>query len=125
VTDEQRSDAMWIPAFPPESNLFGALGPYQGGHGCLRIPFDKGVCGAAARTPTTQLVPDVEAFPGHTACSSTTRSEIVVPVVTPDGHLIAVLDVDSDSSAAFTELDRTALGSLAARLSARFGGGRG
>lgn len=60
-----------------------AVGPYQGGHGCLRIPFAKGVCGAAARTRETQLVPDVEAFPGHIACSSSTRSEIVVPLVGP------------------------------------------
>lgn len=56
------------------------IGPYQGGHGCLVIPFDRGVCGAAARTGQVQLVPDVEAFPGHIACSSTTRSELVLPV---------------------------------------------
>lgn len=92
------------------------LGPYQGGHGCLRIPFDKGVCGAAARTRTTQLVADVERFPGHIACSSTTRSEIVVPVVTPDGRLLAVLDVDSDLPAAFREVDRRELEALTARL---------
>ncbi len=96
------------------------LGPYQGGHGCLRIPFEKGVCGAAARTRTTQLVPDVEAFPGHIACSSTTRSEIVVPVLTPEGRLLAVLDVDSDSPAAFTDIDREPLEALAAILGARF-----
>jgi len=96
------------------------LGPYQGGHGCLRIPFDKGVCGAAARTRETQLVPDVEAFPGHIACSSTTRSEIVVPVLTPDGRLLAVLDVDSNSEAAFDETDQAALETLATILGARF-----
>jgi hypothetical protein len=56
------------------------IGPYQGGHGCLVIPFDRGVCGAAARTGEIQLVPDVDAFPGHIACSSSTRSEIVLPV---------------------------------------------
>src|SRR5690606_25220096 len=72
------------------------VGPYQGGHGCLRIDFSRGVCGAAARSKTTQLVADVATFPGHIACSATTRSEIVVPVVTPDGTLLAVLDVDSD-----------------------------
>ena len=98
------------------------LGPYQGGHGCLRIPFDKGVCGAAASTRETQLVPDVERFPGHIACSSTTRSEIVVPVVTPDGRLLAVLDVDSDVPAGFTEVDRLELEALAADLGVRFGG---
>ena len=59
------------------------VGPYQGGHGCLRVAFDRGVCGAAARTRQTQLVPEVEAFPGHIACSSTTRSEVVVPVLAP------------------------------------------
>ena len=97
-----------------------AVGPYQGGHGCLRIPFEQGVCGAAARELRTQLVPDVEAFPGHIACSSTTRSEIVVPVIGPAG-LLAVLDVDSDVAAAFTEVDRAALEALCAELGRRYG----
>lgn len=88
------------------------VGPYQGGHGCLRIDFARGVCGAAARTKTTQLVDDVHDFPGHIACSSTTESEIVVPVLGPDGELIAVLDVDSDDPAAFDERDQTHLESL-------------
>ena len=56
------------------------IGPYQGGHGCLQIPFSRGVCGAAARSGEVQLVPDVEAFPGHIACASSTRSELVLPV---------------------------------------------
>lgn len=98
------------------------LGPYQGGHGCLRIPFDKGVCGAAARTRQTQLVPDVERFPGHIACSSTTRSEIVVPIVAPGGRLLAVLDVDSDLPAAFGEVDQRGLEAIAARLAERYAG---
>lgn len=97
-----------------------AVGPYQGGHGCLRIEFDRGVCGAAARTGTTQLVPDVRAFAGHIACSSSTLSEIVVPVIGPRG-LLAVLDVDSDQLAAFDENDRVALESLCAALGARYG----
>jgi GAF domain-containing protein len=97
------------------------IGPYQGGHGCLRIPFERGVCGAAARTKTTQLVPDVEPFPGHIACSATTRSEIVIPIVTPDGRLLAVLDVDSDLPAAFDEVDQIALERLAKVLGQRFG----
>lgn len=97
------------------------IGPYQGGHGCLRIPFSRGVCGAAARTRTTQLVPDVSAFPDHIACSSTTRSEIVVPVVTADGRLLAVLDVDSDEPAAFDHIDQRELEGLCADLAARFG----
>ena len=97
------------------------IGPYQGTHGCLRIEFDRGVCGAAARTRETQLVADVDAFPGHIACSSTTRSEIVVPVLTPEGRLLAVLDVDSNAPAAFTEVDREHLEALCRLLGARFG----
>ena len=85
------------------------IGPYQGGHGCLVIPFGRGVCGAAAREMRTQVVPDVDAFPGHIACASSTRSEIVVPVVDAAGRLIGVLDVDSDTPAAFDEADAAAL----------------
>lgn len=85
------------------------IGPYQGGHGCLVIPFARGVCGAAARTRQTQLVPDVDAFPGHIACSSSTRSEIVVPVLGRGGRLIGVLDIDSNRPDAFTDQDRRAL----------------
>ncbi|MBM7066023.1 GAF domain-containing protein [Actibacterium sp. 188UL27-1] len=84
------------------------IGPYQGGHGCLKIPFSKGVCGAAARTGEVQLVDDVEAFPGHIACASSTRSELVLPVFGQDG-LLAVFDIDSDQPAAFTQTDATAL----------------
>jgi L-methionine (R)-S-oxide reductase len=96
------------------------IGPYQGGHGCLRIPFERGVCGAAARTRTTQRVPDVHAIPNHIACSSTTLSEIVVPVVTPSGVLLAVLDVDSDLPDAFDELDQQSLERVCAQLGERF-----
>lgn len=85
------------------------IGPYQGGHGCLTIPFARGVCGAAARTGQTQLVADVDLFPGHIACSSSTRSEIVVPVFGAGGRLIGVLDIDSDRPEAFTADDRAAL----------------
>ena len=98
------------------------IGPYQGGHGCLRIPFDQGVCGAAARGPATQRVADVHAFPGHIACAATTRSEIVVPVCRTDGSVIAVLDVDSDEPAAFTEVDQRHLEALCTTLGHRFGG---
>jgi len=94
------------------------VGPYQGTHGCLRIDFARGVCGAAARNRETQLVPDVEAFPGHIACSSHTRSEIVVPVVTPDGALHAVLDVDSNRLAAFDAHDQAGLEAIARWLGA-------
>ena len=81
------------------------IGPYQGGHGCLVIPFDKGICGAAARTGETQDVPDVHARPEHIACSSSTNSEVVVPVKNSSGDVVAVLDLDSDGLAAFTQND--------------------
>ncbi|MFT6450750.1 MAG: GAF domain-containing protein [Halocynthiibacter sp.] len=85
------------------------IGPYQGGHGCLTIPFSRGVCGAAARTGKTQLVADVDAFPGHIACASSTRSEIVLPVFNKRGELIAVLDIDSNQPDAFTQQDAAEL----------------
>lgn len=81
------------------------IGPYQGGHGCLTIPFSRGVCGAAARTGEVQLVEDVDTFPGHIACASSTRSEIVLPVRNRAGEIIAVLDIDSDRPGAFTQQD--------------------
>ncbi len=92
------------------------IGPYQGGHGCLTIPFSRGVCGAAARTRQVQLVPDVDAFPGHIACSSSTRSELVLPVINGQGVLLGVLDLDSNTPAAFTDEDVTALTALLARV---------
>jgi len=81
------------------------VGPYQGTLGCLRVPFDQGVCGAAARSRQTVIVPDVHQFPGHIACDTRSRSEIVVPVFDGRGELIAVLDVDSDQLATFDEVD--------------------
>ncbi|MFY0595371.1 MAG: GAF domain-containing protein [Cognatishimia sp.] len=81
------------------------IGPYQGGHGCLVIPFSRGVCGAAAATREVQLVDDVEAFIGHIACSSSTRSELVLPVSNAAGDLLGVFDIDSDQVAAFTKSD--------------------
>lgn len=98
------------------------VGPYQGPHGCLHIPFDRGVCGAAARTRETQLVPDVEEFPDHIACQSSTQSEIVVPVITPDDRLLAVLDVDSDTLGAFDTTDREHLEALCQDLGEQFQG---
>lgn len=97
------------------------VGPYQGGHGCLDIPFSRGVCGAAARERATQLVPDVELFPGHIACSSSTRSEVVVPVTDPEGTVIAVLDVDSDDPDAFDAVDQEALEMLCGQLGSIWG----
>ena len=81
------------------------IGPYQGGHGCLHIPFDRGICGAAARTGETQDVPNVHARPEHIACSSSTNSEIVVPIKNATGEVVAVLDLDSDHLAAFSKDD--------------------
>ena len=88
------------------------IGPYQGGHGCLTIPFERGVCGAAARTGEVQLVDDVDAFPEHIACATSTRSELVLPVWNGAGDLIAVFDIDSDRPAAFTRDDAEALANI-------------
>lgn len=96
------------------------IGPYQGGHGCLVIPFGKGVCGTCAETGEVQLVDDVESFAGHIACSSSTRSEIVLPVHGASGRLIGVLDIDSDRPAAFTEADAEGLAEV---LRVAFGNG--
>ena len=79
------------------------LGPFQGPVACMHIPFGKGVCGTAWKRNETVVVPDVEQFPGHIACSSASRSEIVVPVHGPDGTVTAVLDIDSDRLATFDE----------------------
>lgn len=92
------------------------IGPYQGGHGCLVIPFSRGVCGAAAREERPQLVPDVEAFEGHIACASSTRSELVLPVWNGAGDLIAVFDIDSDQPDAFTSEDVAALTEILAAV---------
>ena len=88
------------------------IGPYQGGHGCLQIPFSRGVCGAAARSGEVQLVPDVEAFPGHIACASSTRSELVLPVWNKADEVIGVFDIDSDQPDAFTQEDADQLGAI-------------
>ena len=95
------------------------IGPYQGGHGCLVIPFSRGVCGAAARTGQVLNVPDVDAFPDHIACASSTRSELVLPVWNGAGRLLGVLDIDSDTPAAFTKADEDWLVPLLAEVFAR------
>ncbi|HPF47456.1 MAG: GAF domain-containing protein [Alphaproteobacteria bacterium] len=82
------------------------VGPYQGTLGCLRISFDRGVCGKAARTRETQIVENVHEFPGHIACDSRSNSEIVVPVLNSKGDLIAILDVDSTKFATFDTTDQ-------------------
>ncbi len=96
------------------------VGPYQGGHGCARIPFSRGVCGAAARSRKTQRVDDVCSFDGYIACSGDTRSELVVPVVGRGGDVLGVLDVDSDTLAAFDATDETQLGAICRDLAKQF-----
>lgn len=87
------------------------LGPFQGPVACTRIPYHKGVCGASYTRQETIIVPDVEAFPGHIACSSDSKSEIVVPVI-KDGEVKLVLDVDSDKLNDFDEVDKQYLEQL-------------
>lgn len=89
------------------------LGPFQGKVACVRIPFGKGVCGAAALTRSTQRVEDVHAFPGHIACDSASNSELVVPLV-KDGRLVGVLDLDSPRTGRFTAEDQAGIERLAA-----------
>jgi GAF domain-containing protein len=85
------------------------VGPYQGGHGCLSIPFSRGICGLAARSGAVQIVADVNAAADHIACSSLTQSEIVLPVWDAAGTLIAVLDIDSNQPDAFRAADAEGL----------------
>ena len=85
------------------------LGPFQGPVACMHIPFGKGVCGTAWARNGTVVVPDVEQFPGHIACSSASRSEIVVPVHDRNGAVVAVLDIDSDRLGTFDDVDKEAL----------------
>ena len=88
------------------------VGPFQGLPACVRIPLDKGVCGAAASTRTTQLIEDVHAFPGHIACDAASRSELVVPLVR-DGALVGVLDLDSPVPARFDVEDQVGIEAIA------------
>jgi GAF domain-containing protein len=97
------------------------IGPYQGSHGCFTIPFERGVCGKCAREAKTQIVPDVMKLPYHIACSSSTRSEIVVPVLDGAGRLRAVLDVDSDAPAAFDTVDAQHLEDVCRWLARSYG----
>jgi len=100
---ETLPDVNWVGFY---RNVDGALvlGPFQGRPACIRMSFDEGVCGAAAKTRQVQRVEDVHAFPGHIACDSASNSEIVVPLIR-DGELLGVLDIDSPKSARFTEED--------------------
>ena len=101
-----------------EADRLLRVGPYQGTLGCLEIRFGRGVCGTAAAQRQTVIVPDVEQFPGHIACDSRARSEIVVPVFGTDGSLRAVLDIDSDRLGAFDDEDAAGLERLLERFRA-------
>ncbi|WP_174300693.1 GAF domain-containing protein [Caulobacter sp. S45] len=118
---ETLRQAFWVGFYvvDPRRSEELVVGPYQGTLGCLRIPFSRGVCGAAARTGATQIVPDVHAFPGHIACDSRSNSEIVVPVLDETGALIAVLDLDSTSYSAFDGVDAAGLEAIVEAVFAR------
>jgi L-methionine (R)-S-oxide reductase len=105
----------WCGFYRRVSPTMLAVGPYHGRMGCLRIDFSRGVCGAAARTQTTQRVPDVHEFPGHIACDDRTRAELVVPVVAR-GELRAVLDLDSPFVDAFSAEEAAILESFVAEV---------
>ena len=92
-----------------ETDRLLRIGPYQGTLGCMEIEFGRGVCGTAAAERRTVIVEDVNEFPGHIACDARSRSEIVVPVFDRDQKLIAVLDIDSDQPATFSDEDREGL----------------
>ena len=104
-------------------NLGGelVLGPFQGRPACIRIPFGKGVCGAAASSLAPQLVADVHAFPGHIACDAASRAELVVPILA-DGRLVGVLDLDSPTPGRFDKEDEEGCVILIQRLEGRLGG---
>ncbi|UTA67500.1 GAF domain-containing protein [Emticicia sp. 21SJ11W-3] len=98
----------WVGFYIKKENQL-VLGPFQGPIACTRINFDKGVCGYCYRTRETVIVPDVDQFPGHIACSSASKSEIVVPVFDHTGQVAMVLDVDSDELDDFSEVDKEGL----------------
>jgi len=109
----------WVGFYRAVGDSLLRIGPYQGGHGCLTIPFSRGVCGAAARLRKVQIVDDVNSFDGHIACASSTRAELVIPFDDAQGRLIGVLDIDSDRPAAFDATDAAQLQALLQMLFAR------
>jgi GAF domain-containing protein len=111
---ETLPQANWCGFYRRVADRMLAVGPYQGGMGCLRIPFEKGVCGACARSGLTQRVPDVHVFPGHIACDEATRSELVIPVMIR-GRLTAVLDLDCPHLNGFSTTEARLLEDLLAR----------
>lgn len=109
-------DFFWV-GFYVVKNEELVLGPFQGNSACWRIKKGRGVCGTAWETGQTQLVPDVDNFPGHIACSSLSRSEIVVPLFDKRGTVCAVLDIDSDHLNAFDSTDQQGLEAFASLIS--------
>lgn len=116
VLFDQLSVVSWAGFYRVVEPRLLRVGPYQGPIGCLEISFEKGVCGAAARERQTQVVADVHAFPGHIACDSAARSEIVVPIFDRQEEVAAVLDLDSHQPAAFDGTDRKHLETIARML---------
>lgn len=114
-------DFHWVGFYRAVEPELLVLGPFQGPLACTRIPFSRGVCGAAARGRRTVVVPDVDAFPGHIACSSLSRSEIVVPLVAA-GETRLVLDIDAAEPDAFDDTDRDQLEILVGMIKARHWG---
>lgn len=106
----------WWTGFYRVENDELLLGPFQGPLACVHIGYGRGVCGTAWKERRTQVVPDVEQFPGHIACSSESRSEIVVPMFDADGNVTAVLDIDSRDLATFDQLDQCYLERLVALM---------
>ncbi len=112
-------DFFWV-GFYLEKDGQLVLGPFQGPVACTRINLDQGVCGHAFRTGETTIVPDVDAFPGHIACSSASRSEIVIPIIRQGGERVGVLDVDSTQLDDFSDLDADGLNSIVRLLEGSF-----
>lgn len=108
LVNEALPDVSWVGFYLADEAGQLVLGPFQGKVACMRIDWGKGVCGTAAQRDQTQLVPDVHAFPGHIACDSASRSEVVVPIH-KQGRVVGVLDLDSTSPARFTRRDADGL----------------
>ncbi len=115
---KQAMDFWWVGFYLVKEGQL-VLGPFQGPVACTRIAFDRGVCGACYTRRQTIVVDDVDAFPGHIACSSESRSELVIPVFNRNGTIAMVLDIDSELPARFTEEDRKGLESIARLLEKR------
>lgn len=110
----------WWTGFYIERDGMLRLGPFQGPVACYRIPHGRGVCGTAYERRQTVIVPDVEQFPGHIACSSLSRSEIVVPVLSQTGDVVAVLDIDSKELSTFDDTDRQHLEAICSLIAPIF-----